>query len=64
MSDSRYVARRRWWFPFVVEVWDTRWSKGEHWKRGEYDLWIRKGAFLRRRTALRFIEWLSNTETP
>jgi hypothetical protein len=59
-----YVARRPWWFPFVVEVWDTRWSEGEHWKKGHYYLEFRKGVFLRRSTALRFIEWLEANSSP
>jgi len=54
---ERLVVKRCWWLPFVVEVWE-RAGEGEDWKRGPFVRWIRRGAFLRRRTANRFARWL------
>lgn len=51
----RYIAKRDWFFPFVVGVWDTRWLEGHHWKKGHYWLWHRRGAFFTRRKANEFI---------
>jgi hypothetical protein len=52
-----YEVCRRWWFPFVVEVWEQT-GEGEHFSRGHYTAWIRRGIFLRRSTAEQFVKWL------
>jgi hypothetical protein len=64
MSDQsrRYIVKRRWWYPIAVEVWDTRWSEGQHWKKGHYWIWWRKGIFFRRSTAEEFARRLEAGE--
>jgi hypothetical protein len=58
-----YKIVRDWWYPFVVSVWenDPRYD-GDHWRKGPYQTWWRRGVFFRKRTAQEFIEWLRERE--
>lgn len=61
-EPGTYETRRPWWLPLVVEVWE-RGGEGEHWRRGHYVLWLRRGVFFRRRTADAFVRWLEERGT-
>lgn len=54
---GRFWVKRDWWCPLVVSVWEWVGVRTD-WRRGRYELWVRRGTFIRSSTARAFVDHL------
>ncbi len=52
-----FELRREWWFPLIITLWE-RVGDGDDPFKGHFELWHKRGDFVRRHTAERYQEAL------